>query len=173
MEEHEIALMADEGVDRALVHGAQSGAGFVESRDLLIWRKRLPSGPAESHHLVQDAGAFERQRNSGQRSHRPFILAQARRLVASVLNRTLQEAKKGTEGRGNAESLHHRERKPPISPTGRRNGTHHAARCRTEARHKRWIASAAARSPETPLLQNLSGQMLYWPLPLLIGVAQR
>jgi hypothetical protein len=80
MEEHQIAFMADKRVDGAVLssslHSCERGSGFFKSRLLPGRRKSSPGGPAESHHLVQDAGAFEGQWYGGKRGHRSFILAQ-------------------------------------------------------------------------------------------------
>ena len=65
MEEHQIALVADERIDNGLLHGAQRGGRFFESRIPLGGGEGFPGCPAEPHHLVQDAGSFKGQWNGG------------------------------------------------------------------------------------------------------------
>src|SRR3954447_10678435 len=66
MNEHQVALMTEHGEKSALMRGGflhflEDGGGFVHDLLAVPVRKFAPIGPAEPHHLVQDAGALNRE----------------------------------------------------------------------------------------------------------------
>src|SRR5437588_1857515 len=70
MDQHEVALMPDEGIQsglawRVLFHRCHRVRGFLRDRLLLRGRKSAPGWPTQTHHLVKDAVAFGGERNGG------------------------------------------------------------------------------------------------------------
>src|SRR4051812_14110230 len=72
MYEEQIALVAQHGVDAGLAsfrgsrRGGQSVIRLVEDFSSGSHGQGAPGGPTETHHLMQDAGAFHRQRHGRQ-----------------------------------------------------------------------------------------------------------
>ena len=70
VDQHEVALVADEREQGGLaggilLHGGEDVGGFFGDRRFFGGGQGAPGGPAEAHHLVQDAVAFGGERDGG------------------------------------------------------------------------------------------------------------
>ena len=71
MDEHQVALVAEQGYEPAaavggMLHGLEDRRRFVDGSLARRWGRRVPLRPADAEHLMQDAPALEGEGDGGE-----------------------------------------------------------------------------------------------------------